>query len=65
MIHKKEHGNVEYFNYSGRIIKNAARCTREIKYRIAMTKAAFSEKKTLFTSLLNLSLRKKLVKHYI
>jgi hypothetical protein len=46
MIHQKQHGNVEYFSCSGRIIKNAARCTREIKYRIAMTKAAFSEKKT-------------------
>ena len=33
--------------------------------RIAMAKAAFSKKKTLFTSKLDLNLRKKLVKCYI
>jgi len=38
------------------------RCTREIKSRIAMAKAAFSKKKTLFTSKLDLNLRKKLIK---
>jgi hypothetical protein len=32
-----------------------ARCTREIKYRIAMAKAAFKRKKTLFTSKLDLT----------
>jgi hypothetical protein len=32
---------------------------------IAMTKAAFNRKKTLFTSKLNLELSKKLVKCYI
>ena len=37
----------------------------EIKFRIAMAKAAFNKKKTLFTSKLNLNLRKKLVKCYI
>ena len=41
------------------------RCTREIKSRIAMAKAAFSKKKTLFTSKLDLNLRKKLIKCYI
>ena len=44
---------------------NDGRCTREIKYRIAMAKAAFSKKKTLFTSKLNLNLWKKLIKCYI
>jgi hypothetical protein len=42
-----------------------ARCTREIKARIAMANAAFSRKKTLFTSKLDLELRRKLVKCYI
>jgi hypothetical protein len=41
-----------------------ARCTYEIKSRIAMAKAAFN-KKTLFTSKLDLNLRRKLVKCYI
>jgi hypothetical protein len=38
---------------------------REIKARIAMAKAAFNRKKTLFTSKLDLELRKKLVKCYV
>jgi hypothetical protein len=37
----------------------------EIKYRIVVTKATFSKKMTLFTSRLDLSLSKKLVKCYI
>jgi hypothetical protein len=41
-----------------------ARCTREIKSRISMAKAAFN-KKTLFTTKLDLNLRKKLLKCYI
>jgi len=37
----------------------------EIKSKIAMAKAAFSKKKTLFTSKLDLNLRKKPIKCYI
>jgi len=29
--------NVEYFKYLGSVVTNDERCTREIKYRIAMT----------------------------
>ena len=47
------------------MLTNDGRCTREIKSRIAMEKAAFSKKKTLFTSKLDLNLRKKLIKCYI
>jgi hypothetical protein len=47
------------------MVTNDARCTREVKYRIAMTKAAFSNKKTIFASKLDFNLRKKLVKCYI
>jgi hypothetical protein len=36
-----------------------------LKCGIAMAKAAFNKKRTLFTSTLNLELRKKLVKCYI
>jgi hypothetical protein len=39
------------------MITNDARCIRKIKSRIAMAKAAFSKKKTLFTSKLELNLR--------
>ena len=41
------------------------RCTCEIKSRIAMAKAAFNKKKNLFTSKLDINLRKKLVKCYV
>jgi hypothetical protein len=57
--------NVEEFNYLGGMITNDVRCTREIKARIAMAKAAFNKKKTLFTSKLDSELWKKLVKCYI
>jgi hypothetical protein len=49
--------NLEEFNYLGSMITNDAKCTREIKARIAMAKAAFNRKKTLFTSKLDLELR--------
>jgi hypothetical protein len=60
----KTNGNVEYFKYLGSMLTNDGRCTCEIKSRIAMAKAAFN-KKTLFTSTLDLNLKKKLVKCYI
>ena len=53
--------NILYFN----ILTNDGRCTSEIKSRIAIAKAAFSKKKTLFTNKLDLNLRKKLIKCYI
>ena len=57
--------NVERFKYLGSMLTNDGRCTREIKSRIAMAKAAFSKKKTLFTSKLDLNLRKRLIECYI
>jgi hypothetical protein len=65
MIDKKQQENVEYFNYLGSMITSDARCTREIKSRTATAKAAFNKKKSLFTSKLDLNLRKKLVTCYI
>ena len=47
------------------MLTNDGRCTREITSRIVMAKAAFSKKKTLFASKLDLNLRKKLIKCYI
>ena len=61
MLDQKQLENVEYFNYLGSMITNDARCTREIKSRIAMTKAAFN-KNTLFTTRSDVNLMKKLIK---
>jgi hypothetical protein len=65
MINQKKSENVEYFNYLGSMITSDARCTRENKSRIAIVKAAFNKKKTLFASKLDLNLMMKLVKCYI
>ena len=65
MIDQKQLENVECFEYLGSMLTNDIRCTCEIKSRIVMVKGAFNEKKTLFTSTLDLNLRKKLVKCYI
>jgi hypothetical protein len=46
MIDQKQLENVEYCNFLGSIINNYARCTRDIKSRITMAKAAFNKKKT-------------------
>ena len=62
MLDQKQLENVECFKYLGSLLTNDGGCTREIKFRIAMAKAAFSKKKTLFTSKLDLNLRKKLIK---
>jgi hypothetical protein len=47
------------------MLTNDGRCTCEIKSRIAMAKAAFKKKRALFTSTLDIKLRKKLAKCYI
>ena len=64
-IDQKQLENVESFKYLGSILTNDGSCTCEIKYRIAMAKAAFNKKRTHFTSTLDLELRKKLVKCYV
>ena len=61
----KQLETMEYSNSLDSTITSYARCTREIKSRIVMAKAAFNRKKNLFTSKLDLNLRKKLVKCYI
>jgi hypothetical protein len=57
VIDEKQLENVEWFKYLGSMLTNDGRCTCEIKSRIAMAKAAFN-KKTLFTSKLDLNLRR-------
>jgi hypothetical protein len=56
MIDQKQMENVEYFNCVGSMLTKDARCTREMKSRIAMTKAIF-KKKNLFTSKFDLKFR--------
>jgi hypothetical protein len=58
MIDQKRLENVGYFNYLGSMITYVARCTYEIKSRIAMATAVFNNK-TLFTSKLDLNVRNK------
>jgi len=62
MIDQKQLENMESFIYLGSILTNAGRCTCEIKCRIAMAKAAFNKKRTIFASTLDSELRNKLVK---
>jgi len=49
----------------GHDLTNDGRYTWEIKSRIVMAKSAFNKKRALFTSTLDLKLRKKLLKCYI
>jgi hypothetical protein len=65
MIDQKQLENVKSFKYLGSILTNDGRSTCEIKCGIAMAKAAFNKKRTLFTSTLDLELRNKLVKCYV
>jgi hypothetical protein len=62
MINEKHLVTVGYFNCFGSTITNDAGCTREIKSRIAMVKATFNRKRTLFARKYDLNLRKKQVK---
>jgi hypothetical protein len=43
-LDQKQLENVEYFKYMKSSIKNNARGTREVQFRISMTKAAFDKK---------------------
>ena len=63
-LDQKQLENVKCFKYLGSMLTDDGRCTCEIKSRIAVAKAAFNKKKNLFTSKLNLNLRK-LVKCYV
>jgi hypothetical protein len=51
--------------YLGSMLTNDGRCTCEIKSRIATEIATFNKKRALFTSKMEVKLRKKLVKCYI
>jgi hypothetical protein len=65
MIDQNQLENVESFKYFDNILTNDGRCTCKIKCSFAIAKAAFNKKRILFTSTLELELRKKLVKCYV
>jgi len=65
MIDQKQLENVKCFKYLCSMLTNDGRYTCEIRSRVAMAKGAFNKKKNLFTSTLDLNLRKKVVKCYI
>jgi hypothetical protein len=48
MIDQKQLEKVECFKYLGSILTNDGRCTCEIQSRIAMAKAAFSRRNSLY-----------------
>jgi hypothetical protein len=48
LIGQKQLNIVEYFNCLGNMITNDARCTGEIKTRIALEKAAFNTNKIMY-----------------
>jgi uncharacterized protein (DUF488 family) len=57
--------NVNYLNYLGSMITYDVICRRDIKSKIVVAKAAFTEMRTPFTSQEDLQLRKKVVKRYV
>jgi len=59
LIDQKQLENVGSFKYLGSMLTNDGRCTCEIESRISMAKAAFNKRRALFTSTLDLKLRKK------
>ena len=58
MLNQTQLESVECFKYLGSMLTNDGRRTCEIKCRIAMAKATFNNKKNLFTSTLDLELRR-------
>jgi len=55
IVHQNQLDSVVYFNYLGSMVTNDARCTWEVKCRIAMAKAAFNNKKNLIATKLKLN----------
>jgi hypothetical protein len=65
MLHQIQLEFAKYFNYFCRLVTSGAKCTSEINTGIILAKASFNKKKVLFTSKLDLNLRKKRAKYYI
>jgi hypothetical protein len=54
MFDQKQQKRRKYLNYLGRKITDDKRCTRKIKFEIAIAKVAFNNKKVLCTSKVDL-----------
>jgi hypothetical protein len=61
MIHQKQLGNIEYFNFLGNMLTSDTKSTREIKSSIAMEKVVLNNT-TVSTGKLYLNLREDSVK---
>jgi len=65
MVDQKLPENVEYFNCLGSVITYGAECTWENISRLAIAKAVFNNKKSLFTGKLDLNLTLRRLMSYI
>ena len=65
MIAGRNLEEVDSFKYLGSLLNNDGSCSKEIRTRIAMGKAAFERDKRLMTGKLNMTLKKRLVKSLI
>ena len=65
VIDQKQPENVDCYKHFGSMVTNDAKCTREIKPSISVAKAAFKRNLIIFTSKLDLNLRKKSLDRYI
>ena len=61
----RELQDVDNVKYLGSLLTRDGYCTVEIKMRISIATEAFNRKILLFTSKLNIELRKKLVRCYV
>ena len=61
-VNNKELNEVNNFKYLGSMLTRDGYCTREIKMSIAIAKEASNRKMSLMISMLNIEVRKKLVK---
>jgi hypothetical protein len=57
MVHKKHRRKWNISNILVTMITNDAKCTREIKSRVALAKATFNEKKTYFQQQIGLKFK--------
>ena len=53
---------VKQFRYLGSMISEDGYCQRDIQNRIEITKKPFMDKKRLFTSIMNLKLKKRIMR---
>ena len=63
-VENRELKEVDRFKYLENVLTRDGYCTRKIKIRIAIAKETFNRKVTPLTNMLNIELRKKLIRCY-